>query len=214
MGHRGNIPFHRWYGNWPVVAGVITLFVTFLLSFIRPRGAPAWRSAGMGSAFFIALFTEMFGVPLTIYFLSSFTDVSPDLFGHQQSHLWALLLNRTGLLSIQGAVFVVMALSMVMIASGVIIIVFGWRKIYLARADLVTDGIYRYVRHPQYSGFFLVIFGFLIQWPTLITLGMAPILVWMYLRLARREETVMNEQFGDAYQHYIIQVNGFIPRIR
>jgi len=76
----------------------------------------------------------------------------------------------------------------------------------------VTDGIYRYVRHPQYTGFFLVILGFLIQWPTLITLAMAPILLWMYLRLARREEAVMIDQFGDTYRHYMTQVNGFLPR--
>ncbi len=214
MGHRENIPFQHWYGNWPVVAGAVALFVAFLLGFVRPRGAPAWRSAGMGTAFFIALFTEMFGIPLTFYFLSAFTVVSPILFGHQQSHLWAYLLNRVGLLPMQWAVYVVMTLSMVFIAFGLIVVTFGWRQIYLAHSELVTDGIYRYVRHPQYTGFFLVIFGFLIQWPTLITLVMAPILLWMYLRLARREEAAMIDQFGDTYRKYMTQVNGFIPRIR
>ncbi len=102
MGHQENISFRHWYGNWPVMAGAVALFVAFLLGFVRPRGAPAWRSAGMGTAFFIALFTEMFGIPLTIYFLSGFTDISPNLFGHQQSHLWAFLINRTGLLPCSG----------------------------------------------------------------------------------------------------------------
>ncbi len=213
LGNQENIPFYRWYGNWPVVAGAIALFVAFLLGFVQPRGAPAWRSAGMGAAFFIALFTEMFGIPLTIYFLSAFTDFSPDLFGHQQSHLWAFLLNQAGLLPMQWAVYVVMTLSMVLITTGLIVVAFGWRQIYLARGNLVTDVIYRYVRHPQYTGFFLVIIGFLIQWPTLITLAMAPILLWMYLQLARREEAMMIEQFGSAYRNYMTQVNGFIPRI-
>jgi len=113
----------------------------------------------------------------------------------------------------QWAVYVVMALSMVLITTGLIVVTFGWRQIYLARSDLVTNGIYRYIRHPQYIGFFLIIFGFLIQWPTLITLAMAPILFWMYRRLARREELLMIDQFGDDYRDYMTRVNGFIPHI-
>lgn len=211
MGHRESIPFGKWYGNWPAVIVAATLFVVFLLGFIRPKGRFGWRTAGMGTAFFIALFTEMFGIPLTIYFLSAFTETSPDLFGHQESHLWAFLLSRAGLLPLAGAVYLVMTLSMILIAMGVIIVTLGWRRVYLSRGELVTNGIYGFIRHPQYLGFFLVILGFLIQWPTVLTLIMAPILLFMYRQLARREEKQMIEQFGEAYERYRVRVNAFIP---
>ena len=78
---------------------------------------------------------------------------------------------------------------------------------------MATTGPYGYVRHPQYIGFVLVMFGFLLQWPTILTLAMFPVLVWMYARLARQEEHDTLAVFGDAYARYMAQVPRFIPRL-
>ena len=90
----------------------------------------------------------------------------------------------------------------------------AWKVLYDAqrRHQLATSGIYAYVRHPQYVGFILVMFGFLLQWPTLLTLAMFPILVFMYVRLARVEEREALTEFGILYQQYIRQVPAFFPR--
>ena len=72
-------------------------------------------------------------------------------------------------------------------------------------------GPYGYVRHPQYVGFILVMIGFLFMWPTLTTLLMFPILVAVYVRLAKREELIVLEEFGSVYLDYRKKVPAFIP---
>ena len=92
----------------------------------------------------------------------------------------------------------------------------AWRVLYLVQQkhQLAVTGPYAYVRHPQYVGFILVMFGFLLQWPTILTLAMFPLLVWMYVRLAHTEEHEALETFGNAYRRYVQRVPGFIPRFR
>lgn len=105
-------------------------------------------------------------------------------------------------------------LSFAFIGGGFILISAAWKVLYEAqqRRGLATTGPYSYVRHPQYVGFVLIMFGFLLQWPTILTLAMFPVLVWMYARLARQEENDVLSTFGDAYARYAAQVPRFFPR--
>jgi methanethiol S-methyltransferase len=80
--------------------------------------------------------------------------------------------------------------------------------------ELAMTGPYAYVRHPQYTAFILIMFGFLSQWPTLLTLVMFPSLTWAYARLARREEAEVRATLGPAYARYAAVTPAYIPRLR
>ena len=213
-GSSGGVSFHEWYGNWQAALVASAVFTVFLLAFARPRRKVEWRSTGLYVAFLLSLFTEMFGLPLTIFLLSSFLDLSPWAFGNQESHLWAYLLDRLGLLPLDVGVYVVMVISVALIAAGTSLVAVGWATVYRGRAGLVTGGIYRFLRHPQYLGLILVILGFNVQWPTLPTLLMAPILVGMYVRLARREDEELARRFGEDFRRYAARTPAFLPRLR
>ncbi|HQS58765.1 MAG TPA: isoprenylcysteine carboxylmethyltransferase family protein [Gallionellaceae bacterium] len=107
-------------------------------------------------------------------------------------------------------------LSMALIAGGFWLLASAWKVLYQAvkRNELAITGPYARIRHPQYVAFVLIMFGFLLQWPTLVTLGMFPILLWMYMRLASSEEVEMQQAFGDAYTQYAAATPGFLPRWR
>jgi protein-S-isoprenylcysteine O-methyltransferase Ste14 len=106
-------------------------------------------------------------------------------------------------------------LSFVFIGGGFVLISAAWKVLYDAQQtrSLATSGPYSYVRHPQYVGFILVMLGFLVQWPTILTLAMFPVLTVMYVRLARIEENDTRAAFGDAYDRYAAEVPGFIPKL-
>jgi len=138
-----NISFERWYGHWREAAVVSAIFLAFLVGFVWPRHRAEWRNAGVSAAFFISLFTEMFGVPLTIYLLAPLLGLPASAFGMNESHLWAFALDRLGLLPLPLGVYVVMTVSSVLIVAGLCLLAVGWASVYRGRDRLVTDGIYR-----------------------------------------------------------------------
>jgi methanethiol S-methyltransferase len=201
------------YGLWFLVAVNAAVFILFAFSFFKPRTRRDWRSFGAYSAFIVALFVEMYGFPLTLYLLagwlgSRFPDLDP--LSHDAGHLWPVLLGWP----FDPHLSPFHLLSLVLIGAGFILIARAWQVLYAAQREhrLATTGPYAHVRHPQYLGFILILVGFFLQWPTLLTALMLPVLIVMYVRLARREEQEALDHFGDAYSRYMAEVPGFVPR--
>ncbi len=198
------------YNNWIAVLLSIGFFSLFTLSFLTPTKKQEWHTAGIYEAFIISLFTEMYGFPLTIYILSSIFGLQLS-FGHIQGHLLAVILARTGVMDMETAWALVMTISSILIFFGLFLISKGWSKIHTARGELVTDGIYRYMRHPQYLGIIIITTGMLIQWPTIPTVFMWPILILRYHQLAKKEEKEVTETFGEKYENYKRHTPMFLP---
>lgn len=203
------------YGLWSLVVLNSAIFILFAFSFAKPKTSGDWRSLGAFSAFVVALFTEMYGFPLTIYLLSGWLQSrfpELDLLSHESGHLWNTLLGW----DINPHFDPLHILSNVLIVFGFFVLASAWRVLHAAQTqhNLAVDGIYKRVRHPQYVGFVLIMFGFLLQWPTLPTLVMFPILVYVYVRLARHEERVALADFGDDYRTYMADTPAFIPRAK
>mgnify|MGYP001400367255 FL=1 len=195
------------FGNWigfTLWMIVFVLFLAFTPFYKKSQRKPASAYA----AFVLALALEMFGVPLSMYVITFVLGKSlPDgvLWGHT-------LVQFVGL----GGMYVAMLLYVL----AAVMIFLGWRRIYRqywskdqGKGQLVTTGIYRWIRHPQYTGFLMITLGMLFEWATLPMLIMYPILVWLYVRLARHEEAEMRTEFGPAYDEYRARTGMFLPRL-
>lgn len=201
------------YGLWSLVVINSAIFIMFAYSFFKPATARDWRTFSAFAAFIVALFVEMYGFPLTIYLLSGWLQTrypNMDLLSHNAGHLWSTLLGEKedphfGALHIASYVFLV---------SGFYLLSISWNVLYHAQRKraLAISGPYARVRHPQYLAFALIMLGFLFQWPTLLTLLMFPVLLFMYGRLAITEEIEMRKQFGAKYEQYVSHTPRFIPR--
>ncbi|MEO5672813.1 MAG: isoprenylcysteine carboxylmethyltransferase family protein [Ramlibacter sp.] len=203
------------YGLWMLVIFNSTIFIMFAFSFSKPQTARDWRTFSAFAAFIVALFVEMYGFPLTIYLMSGWLQTKYpqlDLLSHNAGHLWSTLLGEKGdphfgLLHIASYVF---------LGYGFFLLSSAWNVLYNAqrRGALAMTGPYAWIRHPQYVAFVLILLGFLLQWPTLLTLLMFPILLLMYGRLAVTEEREMRQQFGAAFDAYAARTPRFLPAVR
>jgi protein-S-isoprenylcysteine O-methyltransferase Ste14 len=200
------------YGLWTLVILNSAIFIMFAYSFFKPATARDWRTFGAYSAFIVALFVEMYGFPLTIYLLSGWLQTKYpglDILSHDTGHLWSTLLGEKGdphfgVLHIASYIF--LAFSFILLSN-------AWNVLYHAqrRHTLATTGPYAVIRHPQYMAFVLILLGFLLQWPTLLTLVMFPILLVMYARLATTEEAEIRKKFGVKFETYAARTPRFLP---
>jgi protein-S-isoprenylcysteine O-methyltransferase Ste14 len=201
------------YGLWGLAILNAAIFIFFAFSFFKPTTKRDWRSFGAFSAFLVALFAEMYGFPLSIYVLSGWLQSRyPEVnwLSHDAGHLLEMMFGWKA--NPHFGPFHL--LSFILIGGGFILIASAWRVLYAAQQtkSLATTGAYDYVRHPQYVGFILVLTGFLVQWPTLLTLAMYPVLIVMYVRLARQEEREARAEWGWSYTQYAASVPAFLPR--
>jgi len=196
------------FGQWGVVLIIITAFIWFIFEFLKPKKKAEWRNSRILGAFIIALYAEMYGFPLTIYVLTSVFGIDISI-GHIEGHLWSSLLGLG-----EVGEMVEMMIGYLIMGIGGLLIIRAWKKIYQAKNGLITNGIYSYMRHPQYTGIILVTLGMLIHWPTFITLFMWPILVLVYYGLAKKEEKEMESKFSVAYQEYKNRTPMFLPSFK
>lgn len=202
------------YGLWFLVFLNSAIFIMFAFSFFKPQTARDWRTFSSFAAFIVALFAEMYGFPLTIYLFSGWLQTQYpdlDLLSHNAGHLWSTLFGGSG----DPHFGVLHILSYLVIGVGFYLLSSAWHVLYFAQREnrLAVTGPYAKVRHPQYIAFVLIMFGFLLQWPTLLTLFMFPVLLVMYKRLAVAEESEMVRHFGAEYESYAKRTPRFFPSL-
>lgn len=196
------------FGQWLLVI-IWSLMGLVFLAFIPFNKKSQRKPAGVYAAFIVAMAFEMFGIPMSMYILSWIFGASlPEgiFWGHT-------LVQQFGNLG--------MYIGTVVAIIGIILVVLGWKEVFRrywrkeeGKGELVTDGIYRYIRHPQYTGFMLITLGMLLDWATIPMLIMWPIMLIMYIRLARKEEAEMEKYFGEAYSHYRSKTGMFLPILK
>lgn len=193
---------------WGAAAISIVVVSWFFYRYVVPKSWREWTGAGIVQAFVIAFYAEMYGFPVTMYLLARIFGL--DVAGNFWSeNLWIYLTGRPE------AMLVSMAIGYTISFFGVMLLIAGWRDVYRANKEgrLAVGGPYAVMRHPQYMGIFLALFGEgVVHWPTVFSLTVFPIIVIAYVLLARKEERQMIKKFGDEYREYRSRVPMFVPR--
>ncbi|WP_458186610.1 methyltransferase family protein [Haladaptatus sp. NG-WS-4] len=193
-------------GAWGLALIIIVLVSWMFYRYFAPQSWREWVGASVVQAFIIALYAEMYGFPLTIYLLVRFFGLDRD---YVSTNLWSTLLGVGEL-----GMFLSMLVGYTVVFLGISLVVQGWRQLHQARREdrLVTEGVYGYVRHPQYTGLFVALFGEgIIHWPTVFSVGLFPVIVLAFTWLARKEERDVIEEFDAEYRRYRVQVPMFFP---
>lgn len=194
-------------GTWALAVIMIVIASWLIYRYLAPKTWREWAGAGLVQGFIIALYAEMYGFPLTVYLLVRFFGLDKS---HLNANLWSTLLGMGEM-----GMMIAMVLGYGLLFIGIGLFIQGWRELYRAHQEsrLATDGLYALVRHPQYTGLFLALFGEgVVHWPTIFSVTVFPLIVLAYVLLARREEKRVIEEFGDEYRAYQQRVPSFFPR--